>query len=87
MKLRAHCSCAHVQAWRVVHPPRRGRYGWRPLVHSGFNNSWTKNGLNCRIIDRVLQIIAEAPSYIHPSHQDEKPFVVLTAGTTILPCL
>ena len=76
-----------VQAWRVVHPPRRGSYGWRPLVHSGFNNSWTKNGLNCRVIDRVLQIIAESQASIHPSRQPEKPFVVLTTGTVMLLCI
>ena len=77
----------HVQAWRVVHPPRRGRYGWRPLVHSGFNKAWTKNGLNCRVIDRVLQIIAESQASIHPPRQSEKPFVVLTTGIVMLPCL
>ena len=77
----------HVQAWRVVHPPRRGRYGWRPLVHSGFNNSWTKNGLNCRVVDRVLQIIAESQASIHPSQQPEKPVVVLTTGIIMSPCL
>ena len=71
----------------MVHPPRRGRYGWRPLVHSGFNNSWTKNGLNCRVIDRVLQIIAESQASIRPSGQPEKPFVVLTTGTIISPYL
>ena len=72
-----------VQAWRVVHPPRRGRYGWRPLVHSGFNKAWTKNGLNRRIIDRVLQIIAESQASI----KSEKPFVVLTTGTVMSPCV
>ena len=37
-----------LQAWRVVHPPRRGRW-WlasRPLVHRGFYKTWAANGLN-----------------------------------------
>ena len=39
--------CAE-QAWRVPHPPKRGRW-WlasRPLVHRGFFMTWTANGLN-----------------------------------------
>ncbi len=37
-----------LQAWRVVHPPKRGRW-WmasRPLVHRGFYMTWAANGLN-----------------------------------------
>ena len=50
-------------------------------MHSGFNKAWTKNGLNCRVIDRVLQIIAESQAWI----KSEKPFVVLTTGTVMSP--
>ena len=45
------------QAWRTVHPPKRGHYGRRPLVHLGFNKSWTRNDLNLRVVDRVLEIL------------------------------
>ena len=58
-----HEGMRSAQAWRVVHPPKRGSYGRRPLVHSGFNRSWIKNNLNGRIIDRVLQIVKESPGH------------------------
>jgi hypothetical protein len=50
LKPRTDCCAAEVcvQAWRVAHPPVRGRW-WlasRPLVHRGFFLSWTANGLN-----------------------------------------
>ena len=38
-------------------------------MHSGFNRSWTKNNLNGRVIDRVLQIVRErSPGRQHPEH-------------------
>ncbi|KAK9902208.1 hypothetical protein WJX75_007799 [Coccomyxa subellipsoidea] len=46
-----------VQAWRAVHPPKRGRWGRRPLVHVGFLKSWTQNGLDIRLIARIREII------------------------------
>ncbi|CAL5228580.1 g11739 [Coccomyxa viridis] len=72
-------ALADLQAWRVVHPPKRGRYGRRPLVHSGFNRSWTKNNLNGRVIDRVLQIVREAPG-----HQDpDRKFRIMVSGHSL----
>ncbi|EIE18442.1 hypothetical protein COCSUDRAFT_68209 [Coccomyxa subellipsoidea C-169] len=53
-------AIADLQAWRVAHPPRRGRW-WLaslPMVHSGFHYSWTANGLNRRVIAHVHEIIA-----------------------------
>ena len=65
-----------VQAWRVIHPPKRGRCGWRPLVHSGFLKSWTRNAFNSRVVERVLQISREAPSGKTP----DDPFRVIITG-------
>lgn len=45
-------------------------------MHSGFNRSWTKNNLNGRVIDRVLQIVREAPG-----HQDpDRKFRIMVSG-------
>ena len=46
-------------------------------MHSGFNSSWTKNNLNGRIIDRVLQIVRGRSSrHQHPDH----PFRIMVSG-------
>ena len=39
---------ADLKAWRSVHPPARGALllGQRPLVHTGFLDSWRKGGYN-----------------------------------------
>ncbi|BDA51092.1 probable phospholipase A1-Igamma1, chloroplastic at C-terminar half [Coccomyxa sp. Obi] len=55
-------ALSDVQAWRVVHPPKRGRWGCRPLVHVGFLKSWTANGLDIRVISRIKEII-QAPEF------------------------
>ena len=65
-----------MQAWRVMHPPKRGRYGRRPLVHSGFNKSWTTNGFNRRVVERVLQIIRDA----HAGKTADDPYRVIITG-------
>jgi hypothetical protein len=49
-----------LQAWQVPHPPKRGS-GFcndRPAVHKGFLQSYTANGFNQRIVDRVAEIVA-----------------------------
>ena len=50
------------QACRAVHPPKRGRWDGRPLVHMGFLRSWTSNGLDIRVISRIREII-QRPSF------------------------
>ena len=46
-------------------------------MHSGFNSSWTKNNLNGRVVDRVLQIMRErSPANQHP----DQPFRVMVSG-------
>ncbi|CAL5228579.1 g11737 [Coccomyxa viridis] len=72
-------ALADLQAWRVTHPPRRGRCWRRPLVHSGFLKSWTRNAFNTRVIERVLQIIREAPSGKTP----DNPFRVIVTGHSL----
>ena len=50
-----------LQAWPVVHPPKRGN-PWlrrRPRVHAGFLKSWRFNGLHDRVMEHVQGIVAE----------------------------
>ncbi len=47
-----------VQAWRQVHPPKRGRWGQRPLCHMGFLKSWMRNDLNLRVTERVVSLLS-----------------------------
>ena len=45
------------------HKDRDQRRNWfilRPAVHHGFQRSWTANGLNRRVVERVSEIAAEA---------------------------
>lgn len=46
------------QAWRIVHPPKRGRFllASTPLVHRGFFLTWTANDLN-RHVSTLLPVI------------------------------
>ena len=46
-----------MQAWRAVHPPKRGRWGRRPLAHMGFLKSWTCNDLNVSVTARVIRLL------------------------------
>ncbi len=47
------------QVWRVVHPPKRGIYYlWTcPLVHKGFLESYTAEGLNERLMQKLRAIM------------------------------
>ncbi len=45
------------QAWQTLHPPKRGRRGRRPCCHIGFHKSWTANGLNVRVKERIISIL------------------------------
>ena len=55
-----------VQFWLApfkMHEDRDKRRNWfflRPAVHHGFQRSWTANGLNHRVVERVGEIAAEA---------------------------
>ena len=69
------------QTWRTVHPPKRGRWGRRPLVHVGFLNSWTRNNLHTTVTERLMQILRSA----HPSSAGEPPRVILT-GIPLFSC-
>ncbi|BDA51088.1 probable lipase at N-terminal half [Coccomyxa sp. Obi] len=55
-------ALADVQAWRTVHPPPRGRWGRRPMVHVGFLRSWMRNRLDIRVKSRVMEII-QSPEF------------------------
>jgi hypothetical protein len=57
-----------------VHPPKRGRFGARPLVHLGFNKSWTRNSLNVRVVNRVMEIIRS------PDVDSDKVIVYITGA-------
>ena len=48
-----------MQAWRVVHPPKRG-HGFcmtRPLVHGGFMKSWLAGGFNTKVINHIMELV------------------------------
>ncbi len=47
------------QAWYAAHPPKRGSWwkGTRPFVHRGFLRTWVANGLNRKIVDRMLRAV------------------------------
>ncbi len=52
-------KCILLQAWRVAHPPLRGRT-WccsRPLVHVGFMKSWLAGNFNQKVIHRVMDLV------------------------------
>ncbi|KAL0026556.1 hypothetical protein WJX77_006522 [Trebouxia sp. C0004] len=52
-------ALADLQAWRVAHPPLRGRT-WccsRPLVHVGFMKSWLAGNFNQKIVHRVMDLV------------------------------
>lgn len=40
-----------------MHPSKQSRYWQQSLVHVGFLKSWTANGLNTRVIERVLSLL------------------------------
>lgn len=48
------------QIWRTDHPPARGSLLMhsRPVVHSGFLRCWLADGLQQRVIQRVLEVAA-----------------------------
>ena len=50
---------ACVQVWRVAHPPERGSYllGTQPMVHAGFQQSWTDQGFNERVLQKLRQVV------------------------------
>jgi hypothetical protein len=57
---RARLASALEQAWRTPHPPKRGNplLGTQPCVHQGFLKSWTANGLNRKVLERVEAVIS-----------------------------
>ncbi len=68
-------SCGLWQAWRAVHPPKRGRWGMRPLVHVGFLKSWSRGGLDIRVTSRIREIIQG------PDFDPTKALICVTGGT------
>ncbi|EIE21257.1 alpha/beta-hydrolase [Coccomyxa subellipsoidea C-169] len=51
-------ALADLQAWQIAHPPARGFvFRHRPRVHLGFWKSWTANGLNKRVCQRIMSIL------------------------------
>ncbi|KAK9821824.1 hypothetical protein WJX74_001662 [Apatococcus lobatus] len=62
-------ALSDLQVWRSDHPPVRGsRMMWqRPVVHSGFLRCWLEDGLNQRVVQRVLALAA-AWEADHPGH-------------------
>ena len=53
-------GCHAWQAWQTLHPPKRGAFWRRPRVHIGFFKSWTRNNLNLRVKERILQIFKDS---------------------------
>ncbi|KAK9817845.1 hypothetical protein WJX72_003000 [[Myrmecia] bisecta] len=49
-------AVSDLQAWRTVHPPKRGSWCTRPAVHAGFYRTWAYNQLNQRVIEAVQKI-------------------------------
>ena len=37
----------------------RGTFGLRPHVHNGFLHSWSTNGLNAQVVDRMQQRVQD----------------------------
>lgn len=42
---------------RIPHPPIRGTFMSKPLVHKGFLESWCSNGLNQRVLELLQSIL------------------------------
>ncbi|GAB4815923.1 hypothetical protein N2152v2_002969 [Parachlorella kessleri] len=53
---------ADIKAWRAVHPPKRGSYwlGTRPMVHRGFLECYTAEGLDAQVLEKVESILMNA---------------------------
>lgn len=62
-------ECVAMQAWRVPHPPARGKrcMGTRPLVHVGFLTSWLAGGLNQKVTSAVLKAVKHCRSRLSSS--------------------
>ncbi|DBA85888.1 TPA: hypothetical protein ACH3X1_005433 [Trebouxia sp. C0004] len=79
-------ALADLQAWRIAHPPRRGRtwLGTRPLVHVGFLKSWLAGGLKVKVVNRVLEAVQQCKQ----SCKSHVPTTVFVTGIHLLiPCL
>ncbi|KAK9814286.1 hypothetical protein WJX72_003434 [[Myrmecia] bisecta] len=52
-------ACADIKFWWAAHPPKRGRLCMlnRPMVHSGFLDSWLANGLNLRVVECINRVL------------------------------
>ena len=50
-----------VQFVQVAHPPKRRFEGRVPRVHRGFLNTWTRNGINHRVLTFVQELLASRP--------------------------
>ena len=67
-----------VQAWRIAHPPVRGRtlLGTRPLVHVGFLKSWLAGGLKVKVINHVLAAVCQC----NQQSKSGQPVTVFVTG-------
>ena len=67
------------QAWQTLHPPKRGAFWRRPRVHIGFHKSWTRNGLNLRVKQRIVEIFKSS----HVAKQDFKLYITGALGVLL----
>ena len=50
---------ADLRVARILHPPIRGGFMSRPMVHRGFLQTWTSNGLNRRVLELLQTIMKD----------------------------
>ncbi|KAK9814642.1 hypothetical protein WJX72_009144 [[Myrmecia] bisecta] len=52
-------ACSDIKFWWSTHPPARGSYLLfdRPMVHTGFLDSWLANGLNLRVVECINRVV------------------------------
>lgn len=47
---------ADLRVARTLHPPVRGAFMCKPMVHRGFLQTWHSNGLNHRVLELIQTI-------------------------------
>ena len=62
---------ADLRIARILHPPIRGGFMSRPMVHRGFLQTWTSNGLNHRVMELLRTIMKDTKFPSLPSSQME----------------
>ncbi|KAL3155310.1 hypothetical protein ABBQ38_010874 [Trebouxia sp. C0009 RCD-2024] len=74
-------ALADLQAWRIAHPPVRGKtwLGTRPLVHVGFLKTWLADGLKLKVVNQVLEAVQQCKQ----RSGSDQPITVLITGHSL----